>query len=673
MATAYAPTDEAEDVASAAPSIVELAQSRGDISSLLDDQTLASIGFKVVEDYRRDLSDRQEWEDVAREGLKKAAQEKRQPKNYPFRSASNVDFPILAVAAMQFWARAYPALCRSGNMVTCKVIGSDKGRPKVVRTEQGPIPVVSLGGQEMLAPQAQQMLAQLQAEQPPQQAGPDGQPMQAPQMPKPEPMWEIPPGTKQKRADRVASYMNVYLEFRVKNWQRDTSSMLLQLPTIGCGFRKVWVRGSKQSVAYVSGLDLIVPSNVSSLDECPRTTERMPDVFPFQIKQRMNRGEYRTVVLPAANDDDECPRLLLEQHRLLDLDGDGVDEPYIITVDEATSQVLRLEANYGLDDIEIDETGGEPVVVAITPNQFYVKYGFIPNPNGSIYDLGFAHLLSQIGPIINTTINQIFDAEHARIAGGGWIASGLRLQSNGQSARMTWQPGEYKTVNVSGGALRDSIVERTFPNESPMMFQLLDLMLGAAKEITSIKDVVTGEAPNNAPVGTTLALIEQGLQFFTAIYKWIYLSFGEEFALLRSNLAEYGGEEAAEDYDRVLDDPEADFAKDFADRDTDIKPVADPTSVTSMQKAAKSGLLKELMGHGLNDMEILRRILEAANIEDIDALMPPENAPPNPMVIAQLRKETSIAAYNEAKAQATTVEAVHKAVETGQKLGGGDA
>lgn len=642
--------------------LAQIAQSRGDLSGLLDEQTLTDIGYRVVEDYKRDLGDRQEWEDTVRRALAKAAQERRELTNAPPYRRSNIDFPILTVAAQQFNARAYPAICKPGDMVRIKVIGSDRGRPAM--DDQGNV-LVQLAGQPMTQQQAAQMLQAAQASMPPAQEG-----QQAPELPQPEPMWAIPPAAKQARADRVADYLNVYIEFRMDDWEEDTDALLMQLPTVGCGFRKCWWQEGKECHAYVPALDLIVPQSAKSLKTTPRITERMNEVYPYQIKRRMAAGDYRRVDLTPQSEDDEAPRLLLEQHRFLDLDGDGADEPYIVTVDEATSQVLRIEANFGPDDIILGDD--DATVIRIERQRFYVKYGFLSDPKGGFYDIGFGHLIEQLGDVINASINQMLDAGHAQIAGGGFIASGLRLQSNSRNDTLRWMPGEYKTVNVAGGDLRAGIVERTFPSPSPILFNLLELVLGAAKDITSVKDIVTGDAPNTAPVGTTLALIEQGLQVFTAIYKRVYRSLGDEFGILFDNLAKFGGEEAAADYLNVLDDPQADFTSDFGDSDMDIKPVADPTAVTSAQRIAKAQVLAGMRGMGLNDMEINRRILEAANVENIEALMPHAPASPDPLAIAELRVKTSQANLNDAKAAQAGAAATKTGVEVGHALGESD-
>lgn len=648
--------------------LASLIEAGGNITELLDEQALASIGADCVRDYELDLSDCTDWMETAEKSLKIAAQEAVTPDpDAPSYRRSYSSFPILTTAALQFRARAYPAICRSGNMVKVKVIGSDKGRA-VMGDDRQPLVMVN-GEGPMTTAQAAQFIAQI----PPPAEG-----QEAPQ-PDIEPAWEIPPGAKQKRADRVGQYLNVYLEYRVDSWERDTDKLLTQLPIIGCGFRKMrWdVQAGKLKPSYVPGTHLIVPNGVTTLKETPRTTEKLPSEFPFQIRERMNAGFYRVVDLPNTNEDSEHPRLLLEQHRLLDLDQDGVDEPYIVTLDHETQQVLRIEADFGAEDVILADD--DETVIRVARKGYYVKYGFLPDPKGGFYDIGFGHLLhgegahdGGIGDIINTIVRQAMDAANAQIAGGGFIAAGLRLQGSNRNEVMRWMPGEYKVVNVSGGDLRAGIVERTFPQLPSFMFNLLELMLGAARDITSIKDIVTGEANNNAPVGTTLALLEQGLQLFTAIYKGIYLSCGEEFAMMRDQLAAYGGEKVAEDYDSVLDDPEANFAEDFADTDTDIKPVADPTSVTRMQQMAKAQFMMALRGTGLNDLEIDKFAMETAGIPDIDRFLPQGQPQPDPLAMAKVRRELAMADASTAKAgldQARTMQTVQK---VGHEIGEAD-
>lgn len=648
-----------DDMLVVEPSPIEklflLANKAGDFSEALDLDDLHKIGQDACEDYDKDKADRREWEEVAEQALDIASQEEKgEKKNYPWPGCSDVKYPILTTAALQFNARAYPAIVKGDEAISVKVVGQDRGRPQIgpdgqpvmgMPTPQGIVPVPA----EMVARMPPEMQAQLQ------------------------PVWAVPPGGKSARAQRVSEYLNTVLFYRMPDWESDTDSLLIQLPIVGCAFRKVWrdSQSREQRAAFVSAMRIYVPQGARGCDTTPRLTEEIPDVYPHEINEKIRSGYYREIRLSGdatdlstslvAEDEKDKGRLLLEQHRLMDLDDDGLEEPYIVTVDYESRRVLRIEANFAPEDVKVTEEA-EPRVLSIKRGKFYIKYDFFPHPKGKFYGLGLGHLLSQLGEVINTSINQIIDTGAAQAAGGGFIASGVRLQARGGGSTVRFSPGEYKTVDVSGDQLKNAIYERTLPNISTVTFQVLDLLLGAARDIAGVKDVITGEASNMGQVGTTLALIEQGLQVFNAVYKRIYRALKEEFTLLKENIRKYGGEEAARDYAEVLDDPAANFEADFDSRDQDIRPVSDPATVTKMQRMARGqfllGTIDPATAAGGNPQEIMRRVYEAADVDDIDKIFPPkEPSPPDPEMMAKVEKLLSGAKLDEAKAVATMAEA----------------
>lgn len=634
-----------------------LASAEGDLSPAFSDENLAKLGADVVADYERDKGEREGWEKKVRAALDAAAQEGQTEKTYPWDKASNVKYPMLTVASLQFNARAYPAIVKGDEAVSVKVVGKDNGRPQIGPDGQ---PMMAVGGVpvQMVPGPGGQPMAMAMTPMGPMPVPPDAQP---------EPVWDRPPGFKAARAQRVRDYLNSVVFYDVEGWEEDTDQLLMQLPIVGCAFRKVCYKDGEWHINLVPALNLIAPVKARDVKSSPRLTEEIPDVFPYQIEEKIALKIYREVDLQPQGDDEQAPRLLLEQHRLMDLDEDGISEPYIITVDKETSQVLRIESNFSPK--EALEAGGRVRKLST----YYVKYDFFPNPKGEFYGIGFGHLLESIGEVVNTMVNQLIDAGTAEIAGGGFIASGVRLQGNSSSVK--FRPGEYKTVNgVTGAQLKDSIWERTFPKPSTVTFQLLDLMLGAAKDISSVKDVITGEASNNGQVGTTLALIEQGLQVFTAIYKRVYRSLKEEFTMLFEGLSRYGGEAAAEGYQRLLDDPQADFATDFALDDLDIRPVSDPSSVTKMQKMGMGqflmSTLEPMMSVGGNGQEVMRRVYEAADVEDIEKLFPPQEVPPpDPEKMAKAEENMASAGLKAAQTEKTKAETALMPLEAGFKMG----
>jgi chaperonin GroES len=608
--------------------LMQFAEADGDISSLVEDTALASLADEVCENYERDKRSREDWSKVAERALKDMARCDWEEKDYPWKGASNVHYPLLPYAVMQFNARSYPAIVKGDEAVSCKVVGADNGMPVMGPDGQ---PVMQVQGMPVVpTPQGPAVMT------------PQGL-VPLPEGAQPEPMWRREPGAKAKRAARVRDYMNYQLFYRMGDWEGETDAMLAQIAAIGCAFRKVWY-GGRHNSRFVPALKLVVNNDAKTLEDAPQITEEIDGVYPFHIKRDIATGKYREIDLDPEEKD---ARLLIEQQCHFDLDGDGMAEPYIVTVDHKERKILRVVPDFGPEQVKMVDGR----VAYIERRKFYVKYEFLPHPEGKFYNIGLAHLLDQYGAVVNTIINQMIDANHAATAGGGFIGSGLRIQGQGQSSSLRFRPGEYKTVPVQGSALREGIYERTTPQLSPVMFQLLDLILGAAKDIASIKDVLSGDASNMGQVGTTLAMIEQGLQVFTAIYKRIYRGLKGEFALLFDNIAKYTDEQAARDYIELLDDPAANFETDFNGSDMDIRPISDPSSVTKMQKMARAqflmGTVEQLAAVGGDPKEALRRVYEAADVEDIDKLLPP----PDPMA-AQIQQADAAATIKGKEAKA---------------------
>lgn len=606
-------------------SLMEFAQADGDISDYLEPETLAKITDQVLDTYEQDKESRAEWAEVATDALKEIAQTKAEEKTFPWPNSSNVKYPLLAHAVMQFNARAYPAIVKGDEAVSCKVVGSDTGMPKL--DEQGQ-PLFQFQGMPVAF-----------TEQGPVAVTPQG-PMPLPEGGDPEPVWKRAPGDKAKRASRVRDFLNYTIFYRMKGWESETDTLLFQMPAIGCGFRKVWFDGREHQSRFVPALKLVVNNDAKSLEDAPQITEEIDGIYPHQIMRDIRTGKYRSGV--TFDPEEKEPRLLIEAQCYYDLDDDGVDEPYIVTIDHKSRQLLRIVPDFGPEQVQMAERD----VAYIERRKFYVKYEFMPNPEGKFYNIGLAHLLHQYGNVINTLVNQMIDANTAAIAGGGFVASGLKLQGRGQSTSLRWRPGEYKTVPVAGVALRNGIVERTFPQVSPVMMNLLDLILGAARDIASIKDILTGEGSNNGQVGTTLALIEQGLQVFTAIYKRVYLGLKCEFRLLFDNVAANADEALQAEYIELLDDPAANLVQDFNGRDMDIAPVSDPTSVTRLQKMARAQFLmstmETLLAVGGDAREVLRRVYEAADVDDIDKILPPPPPPGPEQALAMADAEATV-------------------------------
>jgi chaperonin GroES len=612
------------------------------IVPLLDEDVLSPIGGKVVREYEVDRRSNNDWLESAKRALDVARQQPK-PKNYPFPGAANVQWPLVTVAALQFNARAYPAIVDGDNIVKAKVVGSDRGIPaKPQEPPQGGVPGQAPAGGAPAGPQGQM----------PQGMPPGGAPpgMGPPQ----EQQWEVEPGSKRRKADRIAAHMSYQLTEEMPEWEEDTDTLLMQLPIVGTAFRKVYfdpIEG-RNCAEMIAGTDLIVHRSTRSLDTTPRITHCFP-LYPHEIDDRQRNGIWIEDWEPgeAANNDGDgdAQHDFLEQHRYLDLDGDGYREPYIVTVHKTSETVVRIVANYGVDDI----TMGADKVERIARRDYFVKYGFIPDPGGGFYDIGFGWLLESLGASINTTINQMLDAGHIQNAGGGLIGSGLKFDKG----RITLEPGVYKTVSSTGTDIRNAIYNWNHPGPSAVLFNLLGLMLDAAKNITAVQDVLTGDGKDaNQTATTTLALIEQGMKVFTAIYKRIYRSLKQEFKLLFLLNAEHLPQDT---YFTVMDEEKAIAREDYDPDAYDVCPQADPKLVTEMQRLARAQLLMgTLEANPGGRVEILTRYYRSIGEEDIEKLMP--KAQPDPIAMkgaeAEIRKTNAQAAQAETTAMKNVAE-----------------
>jgi chaperonin GroES len=316
-----------------------------------------------------------------------------------------------------------------------------------------------------------------------------------------------------------------------------------------------------------------------------------------------------------SDEDSEEPEEFIEQCRWIDLDGDDLKEPYIVTVHLASNKVVRLSPNFRMEDVMADEASGK--VTRIKPVQYYVKYSFIPSTDGCFYDIGFYDILLPVNKVVNTTLNMLMDAGTRENAGGGFISRDLGLRKKGV---VTLAPGEYQTVENSGEDIRKAVFNMPFNGPSPTLFQLLGFMVDAGRDIGNLKEVLEGESNREMTATTTMALIEQGLKVFSGIYKRIHRSLSDELSLIRFWNYEIRNPLYAEVLDKRLE------AEDFADDDRDFVPVSDPAVTTDMQKAARVEFVKEWINDPYFDQWALRkRIWEGANMDGIDELQAGQN------------------------------------------------
>lgn len=550
------------------------------LAELLDTNTLNRIGQDVIRDLALDEASRDDWMKASEKALQ-AAMQIRSPKSFPWPNASNYCHPLLTVASVQFQARAYPVIVDGANLVKGRVLGPD----------------------------------------------PDGQ--------------------KRARADRIAAHMTWQLLYKMNGWEEDTDRLLLMLPILGCVFRKTYydaISACNRS-DMVTGKDFVIDYWAKSIESAPRYTHII-HLYPHEASERIQAGKWLKVRVEGENNqDDDAIVDFYEQHRLIDLDGDGYPEPYVVTCTKE-GEVARLVPCFGIEDVTVMGPGNktakltdvleknQPIgdIIKIDRRQYFTKYGFIPAPDGSFYDIGFGTLLADPTEGINTVVRQLLDAGTLQNAQGGFIGSGVTIKSG----NMSFKSGEWKRVDVVGGTLRENIVPLALPGPSQVLFNMLQLLIGEAEKIASASDALSGVSSGTEQPTTLLARIEQAQKVMTAIFKRIYRAFFNELKILRRLNRDYLDET---EYFQLNDAEDAQNVEreDYFDEDLDVIPMSDPTAISDMQKLAKAEAIMVFRGDpAVNQQELYRRFFEATGQNDIKSLMAPEGPPPvDPKVIIE--------------------------------------
>ena len=525
------------------------------IADELDKDELITIGNTVYEDYQTDKDSRRDWETTYEDAMNLAKQVA-DNREYAGEKVSDVKYPTIASAAIQYAARAYPAIIKGDEVLKHKVIGAD------------------------------------------------------------------PQGIKAARGMRVSTHMNYQIMEQMDGWEDGMDQLLVYHALVGNCFKKTYYCQEKgQNVSeIVLAEDLVVNYYAKNFDDAPKT--QILKYSHNQYRENVLMGIWRDIDLQKPDDNEEDKtHTFFEQHRLLDLDDDGYEEPYIVTIEEESKDVVRVVARFDKDGIQIN-TKNE--IVKIIPEKYYTEFPFMPSFDGSIYRMGFGILLSPLNHSINTLFNQLIDAGSLATRQGGFLGRGIRLLRGGESGTITFKRGEWKHVQSSGDDLRKNIFPLPVNEPSSVLFQLLGMLLAMSKELASQSELLSGsQNQSNIPATSTLALIEQGLQVYFGVHKRVYRSMRKEFNKLHKLNAKYLNQE---EYQTVLDDPAA-SVEDYRMSDYDIRPVSTTSTVTTTQKYMKAQAMVEQRGKGMNDMKINKFFLEALEIPDIEEFL---NAPPPP-------------------------------------------
>jgi len=598
------------------------------ICDLLSDNDLTNISQQVFSDYNNDLTSCSKKIEELQKVMKLAMIISEQ-KTYPWVGASNIIFPLIANACIEFGATCYPEIIKDGQVVKAKIIGKDDG-------------------QQMYDAEGIAMTVPTQ--------NPDGTPNESPDAGKPI-MQNV--GEKKRRGDRVATAMNYQLMEEQTWWEKDVDKLVNSLPCVGDLFKKVYHDPIRETqVSELIFPDKIVINN-GARDIDSAIVTQIVDLYPQEIMQRIRAEMFKDFDFDFETDQQESDstdqqsstdmrlssqvgintklHVFLEQHTWLDLDDDGFPEPYIVTVHNNSTKVVRIVKRFDKDGIKYNSKGK---IKNIKAKKYFVHYSFIPSPDGSFFSLGFGHLLLNMNNAINTTLNQLVDAGHLSITGGGFISKGF---GKSKAGRMALAPGEWKIVDAGSEDLRAGIVPIPHPEPSSVLFTLMGALIDAGKGLGMLSDVLSGENSGNIQATTMISMVEQGMKQFRSVYKRIYKSEKDEFKLLYDLNSENLSNEK---YAEILDEPllEVDVKGDFSKKGYDICPVADIDAVTNFQRMAMAQFYMTFLQDPFVDpIEIRKRIFGAANVEEIDKLVVAPQPQVDPAVqIEQMRQQTKM-------------------------------
>lgn len=593
---------------------------KDNIAEDFDDNRLDEIGQFCLNGFNADKETCTDHFDKLDEYEKIAAQEIEE-KSFPWENAANVKFPILTVAAVQFNARAYPQLVPAQGVAKAVFYGDDNNN-----------------------------------------------------------------NSKADRSERVSKHMSFQVKEKMCGWEEDTDSLLLQLPTIGNLFRKTYhdtTYSGPRSVLLKPQQFIVNNDEVRTLENCARSTEIIKR-YPYQINNNVDSGLWIDHELEYDDDEKYKLQTLYEQHVLMDMYDGGEVEPYIVTMTEE-GKVLRIKACFDSSTMFVDIGGEVRSVEDITyeinqknlqirtqniqtkqlavingkldeyveipeakkPSldkekpvrldkiEYYTDYSFFPSFTGKFYKDGLAALIASLSGTIDTNINQMLDAGTLQN-----LSSGAQAKiGKSEQKRSGFIPGEFKSVDTGGRPIRDVIFPFDFKGPSPSLFNLLGTLIEAARNITSVKDIMVGDAPQGETATTSMIKEEQGMKMFSAVYLRIYKSMTSELKKIYKLNRKYLKQE---EYFRFGDSESYIAQADYEDTSLDVIPTANPKESNTTQKLLKAQILMEA-SQGDPDADhraIKQNFLEAAGLsaEEYKKFFPgqKEPAPPAPEDIKAL-------------------------------------
>ena len=541
---------------------------QSNLAEVLPDNELNSLSSELRQQYEDDKESRSDWIDSYTKGLDLLGF-KYNERSQPFQGASGVTHPLLAESVTQFQSQAYKELLPAGGPVKCNIIGD-------ITTEV------------------------------------------------------------EQQAQRVKDYMNYLITDEMEDYDPDMDQLLFYLPLAGSSFKKVYYDAdlARPVAKFVPAEDLVVPYLSTDLDTCERVTH-IVKMTSNDLRKAQFAGFYRDVELNDPYEEESKTQekyndiqgetkpantdiyTLLEIHCDLDIPGfedmdqgepTGIKIPYIVTIEEGSGKVLSIYRNYRQDDPTKRKT------------EYFIHYKFLPGLG--FYGFGLIHMLGGLSRTATAALRQLIDAGTLSNLPAGFKARGLRIRDDDNPI----QPGEFRDVDAPSGDLRNGLLPLPYKGPDQTLFALLGFVVDAGRRFAAVADAKLGEGSQANPVGTTMALLEQGSKVMSAIHKRLHYAQKKEFRILARIVAEF----LPPEYPYMVAGGNRQIKQTDFDNRVDILPVSDPTIFSMSQRITLAQTQLQLAQSNPqihNLYEAYRRMYESMGVQQIDQILPPPQQP----------------------------------------------
>ena len=541
------------------------------LAEVLDTRVLSELSSELRSSFEDDKDSREDWEQAISKGLKLLGVNYEE-RSEPFLGASGVHHPLLSEAVTQFQAQSYKEMLPAGGPVKTQVLGASN---KVLEDQ----------------------------------------------------------------ALRVKDFMNFQITEVMDEYDPDLDQMLYYLPLTGSTFKKVYYDQNKRRAVsqFVPAEDLVVPYAATDL----RSAERISHVVRMsanELRKLQVAGVYRDVELSPDSEDADTDTIrasgdelqgirpnynddihtILECHVDLDLEGfedtnamgiqTGIGLPYIVTIDEGSGEVLSVVRNWREEDALKQK------------RDYFVHFRFLPG--FGFYGFGLLHTIGGLSQAATSILRQLIDAGTLSNLPGGFKSRGIRDRKDDEPIA----PGEWRAIDVPGGSLRDALIPLPYKEPSATLAQLLGVVVDSGRRFAAVTDAKISDANANAPVGTTVALLEQGSKIISGIHKRLHYAQRQEFRILAQI---FGDNPVPYPYNIGPGVPAEIMAQDFDGR-VDILPVSDPSIFSMAQRVTLAQTQLQLAQQAPqlhNQYEAFRRMYDALDVKDIDTILPVPQPP----------------------------------------------